>query len=68
MLSVRANSACPDEATVQRAVNEVRESCFSDVRPFDEVDFLSHGPTMSETHASIDILEERIAVQLYPHS
>lgn len=37
VLSVRANPACPDEATAERAVNEVWESCFNDTRPFDEV-------------------------------
>ena len=37
VLSVRANPACPDQATAERAVNEVWESCFSDTRPFDEV-------------------------------
>lgn len=35
--SVAANPACPDEATAEKAVNEVWESCFSDTRPFDEV-------------------------------
>lgn len=37
VLSVRANPACPDTASAERAVNEVWESCFSDTRPFDEV-------------------------------
>ena len=37
VLSVRANPVCPDEATAERAVNEVWESCFNDTRPFDEV-------------------------------
>ncbi|KAI0652369.1 peptidase M76 family-domain-containing protein [Trametes meyenii] len=37
VLSVRANPACPDEATAERAVNEVWESCFNDTRPFDEI-------------------------------
>ena len=37
ILSVRANLACPDDATAERAVNEVWESCFNDTRPFDEV-------------------------------
>jgi len=37
ILSVRANSACPDEAAAERAVNEVWESCFNDTRPFDEI-------------------------------
>ena len=37
ILSVRANPACPDQATAERAVNEVWESCFNDTRPFDEV-------------------------------
>ncbi|PSS29668.1 hypothetical protein PHLCEN_2v2816 [Hermanssonia centrifuga] len=36
ILSVRANPACPDDATAERAVNEVWESCFNDTRPFDE--------------------------------
>ncbi|TEB18550.1 hypothetical protein FA13DRAFT_1745601 [Coprinellus micaceus] len=35
--SVAANPACPDEATAERAVNEVWDSCFNDTRPFDEV-------------------------------
>lgn len=34
---MRANPACPDDATAERAVNEVWESCFNDTRPFDEV-------------------------------
>ena len=34
-----ANPACPDQTTVERAVNEVRESCFGNTRPFDEVCF-----------------------------
>jgi hypothetical protein len=54
--------------TAHRAVNEVRESFFDDTRPFDKVSFLCDGPIMSETHRSIDILEEHMAVQLYPHS
>ncbi|THH09820.1 hypothetical protein EW146_g8565 [Bondarzewia mesenterica] len=37
ILSVLANPACPDEATAERAVNEVWESCFNDTRPFDEM-------------------------------
>lgn len=37
ILSVRANPACPDDATAERAVNEVWESCFNDTRPFDEI-------------------------------
>ena len=37
ILSVRANPACLDAASAERAVNEVWESCFSDTRPFDEV-------------------------------
>ncbi|KZT08588.1 uncharacterized protein LAESUDRAFT_43623 [Laetiporus sulphureus 93-53] len=37
ILSVRANAACPDDATAERAVNEVWESCFNDTRPFDEI-------------------------------
>ncbi|KAL4070250.1 peptidase M76 [Scleroderma citrinum] len=37
ILSVRANPACPDAASAERAVNEVWESCFSDTRPFDEI-------------------------------
>ncbi|KAI0361069.1 hypothetical protein OH77DRAFT_1417269 [Trametes cingulata] len=37
VLSVQANRACPDEATAERAVNEVWESCFNDTRPFDEI-------------------------------
>ncbi len=39
MLSVKANTACPDEAAAEKAVNEVWESCFKDTRPFDEVGF-----------------------------
>lgn len=41
VLSVRANPACPDDATAERAVNEVWESCFNDTRPFDEVNFIA---------------------------
>ena len=41
VLSVRANPACPDEETAERAVNEVWESCFNDTRPFDEVRYTS---------------------------
>ncbi|KAK7462951.1 Mitochondrial inner membrane protease atp23 [Stygiomarasmius scandens] len=37
IVSVTANPACPDEATAERVVNEVWESCFSDTRPFDEI-------------------------------
>ena len=37
ILAVRANPACPDQASAERAVNEVWESCFNDTRPFDEV-------------------------------
>ncbi|KAF5371737.1 hypothetical protein D9758_003356 [Tetrapyrgos nigripes] len=37
IVSVSANPACPDEATAERVVNEVFESCFQDTRPFDEV-------------------------------
>lgn len=37
VLSVKSNPACPDEATAERAVNEVWESCFNDTRPFDEI-------------------------------
>lgn len=37
VMSVRANPACPDDATAERAVNEVWESCFNDTRPFDEI-------------------------------
>jgi inner membrane protease ATP23 len=36
-ISVAANPACPNQATAERAVNEVWESCFNDTRPFDEV-------------------------------
>ncbi|KNZ72946.1 Mitochondrial inner membrane protease ATP23 [Termitomyces sp. J132] len=35
--SVAENPACPDEATAEKAVNEVWDSCFNDTRPFDEV-------------------------------
>lgn len=37
VMSVRANPACPDDATAERAVSSVWESCFNDTRPFDEV-------------------------------
>ena len=37
ILSAGANSACPDAASAERAVNEIWESYFSDTRPFDEV-------------------------------
>jgi len=37
ILSACANSACPDAASAERAVNEIWESCFSDTRLFDEV-------------------------------
>ncbi|KAH8099725.1 peptidase M76 [Cristinia sonorae] len=36
VLSVQANPVCPDQATAERVVNEVWESCFNDTRPFDE--------------------------------
>ncbi|KAI0059423.1 metalloprotease ATP23 [Artomyces pyxidatus] len=36
VMSVMANPSCPDEASAERAVNEVWESCFNDTRPFDE--------------------------------
>lgn len=39
--SVTANTACPNSADAERAVNEVWDSCFNDTRPFDEVR-LSH--------------------------
>jgi hypothetical protein len=68
VLSVRANPACPDEATAQRAVNEVWESCFSDTRPFDEVSFAAECLVVTKAHSCSDILEEHAAVQLYPHS
>jgi hypothetical protein len=68
VLSVRANLACADGAIAQRAVSEVWESCFNDTRSFDEVDFLSDGPTTSKTYTSIDIVEEHLAVQRCPQS
>ncbi|KAA1471463.1 metalloprotease ATP23 [Dentipellis sp. KUC8613] len=37
ILSVKGNPSCPDEATAERVVDEVWESCFNDTRPFDEV-------------------------------
>ena len=50
VMSVRANPACPDEATAERAVNEVWESCFNDTRPFDEVS--SHyAAVLTRSHA-----------------
>ena len=51
MLSVRANPACPDQATAERAVNEVWESCFNDTRPFDEV--IEHRSS-AEAHSRTD--------------
>ena len=45
--SVVANSACPNEAAAERAVNEVWESCFNDTRPFDEVRMDSEPPRVS---------------------
>jgi ribosomal protein S7 len=36
-MSVRANPACLDDETAEKAVNEVFESCIKDTRPFDEV-------------------------------
>ena len=53
MLSVRANPACPDQATAERAVNEVWESCFNDTRPFDEV--IEHGSSAG-AHSQTDVL------------
>lgn len=54
-MSVRANPACPDDATAERAVNEVWESCFNDTRPFDEVSShcacCSHETRVILTHA-----------------
>lgn len=37
VLSVSLNPECPDEATAEKAVNEVWDSCIKDTRPFDEV-------------------------------
>jgi len=37
VVSVRAHPACPDEATAEKVVNEVFESCVKDTRPFDEI-------------------------------
>ncbi|OCH84039.1 hypothetical protein OBBRIDRAFT_840010 [Obba rivulosa] len=37
IMSVRNHPACPDDATAERVVNEVWESCFNDTRPFDEI-------------------------------
>jgi len=37
VLSVRANPACKDDATAERVVSDVWDSCFNDTRPFDEV-------------------------------
>lgn len=39
LLSLRSHPGCPDDATAERVVNEVWESCFADTRPFDEVRF-----------------------------
>lgn len=52
VLSVRANPTCPDQATAERAVNEVWESCFNDTRPFDEVIEHSSSP---EAHSRTDV-------------
>ncbi|KAI0081177.1 metalloprotease ATP23 [Panus rudis PR-1116 ss-1] len=56
ILSVRANPACPDEATAERAVNEVWESCFNDTRPFDEASNTILSTWWSLIHSSTDIL------------
>jgi len=37
VLSVSLNPECPDEATAEKVVNEVWDSCLKDTRPFDEV-------------------------------
>jgi len=37
VLSVRANPACKDDATAERVVSDVWDSCFNDTRPFDEI-------------------------------
>ncbi|KZV83221.1 hypothetical protein EXIGLDRAFT_649894 [Exidia glandulosa HHB12029] len=37
LLSVRGHPNCPDDATAERVVSEVWESCFNDTRPFDEI-------------------------------
>jgi len=37
IVSVRAHPKCPDDATAERVVNEVFESCVKDTRPFDEI-------------------------------
>lgn len=58
-MSVAANPSCPDEATAERAVNEVFDSCFNDTRPFDEVS-ITHFPVMmaalTRTYMFADIL------------
>jgi len=37
IVSVRMHPGCPDDATAERVVNEVFESCVEDTRPFDEI-------------------------------
>ncbi|CCM03659.1 uncharacterized protein FIBRA_05803 [Fibroporia radiculosa] len=64
ILSVSANTACPDEATAERVVNEVWESCFNDTRPFDEVNCFSQGP--ANENATFRPLVRRCPVFLSP--
>ena len=37
ILSVRSNPVCKDNATAERVVDDVWDSCFHDTRPFDEI-------------------------------
>ncbi|KAH8826417.1 metalloprotease ATP23 [Flagelloscypha sp. PMI_526] len=37
IMSLEANSACPNKEAAEKAVNEVFESCFADTRPFEEI-------------------------------
>jgi hypothetical protein len=48
--------------------SEVWESSFSGTRPFDEVNFPPERTLVTKAYRCSNILEERAAVQLYPHS
>jgi hypothetical protein len=63
VLSVRTHPGCPDEAIVQRAMDEARFR--GNTRPFDQVNFLGHHSTISDSHASIDIREDCCATLSY---
>jgi len=78
ILSAGANSACPDAASAERAVNEIWESYFSDTRPFDEVHVslcrtvrlldLSINPLItSELGISSNFAMENVTVNILPY-